>query len=225
MEITIHRGDCRQLLKQLETESVDAFVSDPPYGIELNLGTSRQPRRILGDGRDEAKRLWRGFLPEAYRAAKPNTAHAFFGTWKSIWIRDLLAEHFAVKGCVVWYKNTWGLGYYLRPRWELLWLCHKGKPPRPWKAMPDVWQHARDHRLMHPCQKPVDLLRQAIRLVVPPEHRQGRPLICDPFAGIFSTAVAAVEEDCRFVGFERDARYVKMGQARVARALREAAAS
>ncbi len=101
-----------------------------------------------------ARQLWKNFLPHAERIAKPNTAH-LFGTWKSTWIKDLLAEHFDVKGCIVWYKSTWGLGYYLRPRWELAWYCHKGKPPIPAKAMPDVWEHRRDGRLLHPCQKPI----------------------------------------------------------------------
>lgn len=217
------RGDCRAKLARMASESVDAFVTDPPYGIELCLNWTRQKKVVIGDGRHEAPKLWREFLPHAARLAKPNTAHVFFGCWGSTWIKDLLAEHFTVKGCIVWYKNNWGLGYYLRPRWELAWYCHKGKPARPAKAMPDVWPHARDHRLLHPCQKPVALLRQAIRLCLPPEHRSARkpPLICDPFAGIGSTAVAAVEEGVSFLGVEVAANYVKLARQRIARARAE----
>lgn len=226
MEHVIHRGDCRRHLARMADASIDAFVTDPPYGIELSLHTlPGRPRSIAGDGRHEARKLWADFLPHAARVAKPDSAHLFFGTWKSIWIEGLLREHFAVKGCVVWYKNTWGLGWHLRPRWELAWYCHKGKPPIPAEAMPDVWQHPRDHRLSHPCQKPVPLLRQAIRCCLPPERRDPArpPTVCDPFAGIGSTAVAAVEEGVGFVGMELDPRYVRLARDRVHTALAAAA--
>ena len=64
-----------------------------------------------------------------------------------------------------------------------------------------------------PCQKPVPLLRACIRLVAP---RGGH--ILDPFAGIGSTGVAAVEEGCAFTGIELDPRYVKLSRARVVEA-------
>jgi DNA modification methylase len=213
--IQIFRGDCRPRLRAMPPESIDSFITDPPYGIELGLGYKHARNVVLGDGRREAPRLWAEFLPEAHRLARPDTAHLFFGTWKSIWMRQLLEDSgFDVKGCVVWYKNTWGLGWYLRPRWELIWYCHKGKPPLPDKAPPDVWEHARDHRPRHPCQKPVELLRRAVRFTCP-----ARGTVCDPFAGIFSTAVAAALEGRSFIGMERDPRYVKLGRARVAAAL------
>jgi site-specific DNA-methyltransferase (adenine-specific) len=223
MDAQIIRGNCLHHLSRLADDSVDAFVTDPPYGIELQLGTSRNPRRIAGDGRLEARKLWRDFLPHAHRLAKPDTAHHFFGTWKSIWIADLLAEHFAIKGCIVWYKRPFGLGYYLRPQWELAWYCHKGKPPRPAKAPSDVWEHARPARPLHPCHKPTDLLRRAIRQVLPPECRDpaAPPLVVDPFAGIGSTAVAAVQEHVRFLGIEIDPRYATLARQRIAAAQAE----
>lgn len=207
----IIRGDCRLRLPSVADESIDAIVTDPPYGINLQLRSNRaRPLSIAGDGRGEARRLWQGVLPHLARIARPDTAHLFFGTWKSIWIKELLEEHFTVKGCVVWYKNTWGYGWHLRPRWELIWLCHKGNPPVPKKAPPDVWEFKRDHRLLHPCQKPVALLRAGIRLVAPHGGK-----ILDPFAGIGSTGVAAVEENCGFLGIEVAARYAQTANLRI----------
>jgi adenine-specific DNA-methyltransferase len=215
----IHRCHCLTLLSKLPDESIDSFVSDPPYGINLKLRWNRDAGlSIKGDRAHQARQLWADFLPQAARIAKPNTAHLFFGTWKSIWIKDLLEKHFAVKGCIVWKKNTWGLGWYLRPRWELIWLVHKGTPPIPDPAPPDVWEHARDHRLKHPCQKPIELLRRAVAFTCPPGGT-----VCDPFAGIFSTAVAALLEGRNFIGSEIDARYCTLGRRRVAQTLRELA--
>jgi DNA modification methylase len=209
------RGDCLRVLKLLPDKSVDAFATDPPYGIELRR-FGRKERAIAGDGRIEAQRLWESFVPEAYRAAKDDTAHAFFGTWKSPWMLDILRASFEVKACVIWHKSIWGLGYWVRPQWELFYLCTKGKPRLPAKAEPDVWKFGNVHRPQHPCQKPVELMRRVVKLVAP-----SGGLIVDPFAGIFSTGVAAVMEDCRFLGVERDARYCRMGRARINQAIKE----
>lgn len=217
MPVRFLRGDCLTHLRRLPDASVDATVTDPPYGIDLAQQYRGRRHVIRNDRPARARWLWEQFLPEVARAARPDTAHLFFGTWKSIWMRELLDEHFTVKGCIVWYKNTWGLGWHLRPRWELIWYCHKGKPPVPELAPPDVWEHARDHRPAHPCQKPVDLLRRAIRLVAP---RGG--LILDPFAGIASTGVAAVGEGCSFLGFEISPKHHRLGRRRLAEAVKMA---
>src|SRR5688500_13566993 len=88
------QGDEVEALRRLPDGSVDAFVSDPPYGIRLALKWNRRrPLGIAGDGPAEARRLWRAFVPEAARAARPDSAHVFFGTWKSPWIHQVLARH------------------------------------------------------------------------------------------------------------------------------------
>lgn len=213
--ITLLRGDSVQRMRQLPSESIDSFVTDPPYGIDLRLKGSRsRPATILGDGKAEAIQLWKRWLPEAARVAKPNTAHLIFGSWKSLWMRELIERYFAVKGCIVWDKKCIAMGYWVRPRWELIWLCHKGKPAKPAKAPADVWQICRELKPKHPCQKPVPLLRECIRLVCPPGG-----LVADPFAGIASTAVAAIAEHRSFWGCELDLPHHKLGQRRIADAL------
>jgi site-specific DNA-methyltransferase (adenine-specific) len=211
------RGDALRLLRALPDESVDSFVSDPPYGISLKLGTTSNlglARSIAGDGPAEARQLWRAWVPEAYRAAKPNTAHLIFGTYKSPWMHRVLSKHFAVKGCIVWDKRQISLGYYLRPRWEMIYLCHKGKPPKPVPAPADIWTVNRQHRPLHPCQKPIDLMQKAVVYACPPGG-----IVVDHFAGIASTGVAALLEGRRFIGAEIDPRHHKLGTRRLRDAL------
>ncbi len=203
----LYRGDSLRLLAATPAESVDAVVTDPPYGIALQLNTRPDGRRrIAGDGRAEARRLWERWVPEAWRVARPDTAHVVFGTWKSPWMLDVLSAHFAVKGCICWDKRRIGIGFHLRTRWELAYFCVKGKPPRRSKSESDLWECSRPHRPRHVCEKPVDLLRRAVRLVTDPGM-----LVMDPFAGIFSTGVAAVLEGRRFVGGEIDPAYWRLG--------------
>jgi site-specific DNA-methyltransferase (adenine-specific) len=205
------RGSAPRVLAELPDASVDAFVTDPPYGIELRLGTRAADRNsIVGDGRLAARRLWRATVPQMFRVAKPDAAHLVFGTYRSPWMFDLLSRRFRVAGCVVWDKRIIGLGHLLRPRWEMIYLCVKGRPPRRGTAPAHVWEQARLIKTRHPCEKPVPMLRRAVRLTTAPGG-----LVCDPFAGIASTGVASLEEGCRFLGVEIGRRHWQLGQARL----------
>ena len=205
------RGEAVSTLKKLPDESIDAFVTDPPYGIELNLKTiPGRCTKIVGDGKAEARELWRRWVPEAYRVAKPDTAHVVFGTYKSPWMYETLAAHFDVKGCIVWDKGRMGMGYHLRQQWEMAYFVTKGRPIRRDAATRDIWRVMKLGRVRHPCEKPVELLRRAVRLV-----SVAGQLICDPFAGIFTSGVASMLEERRFIGVEIDKRFVKLGRDRL----------
>lgn len=63
----------------------------------------------------------------------------------------------------------------------------------------------------HPTVKPVDVMRWLVRLVT----RQGG-LVLDPFCGSGSTGIAALREFNRFIGIEREAKYVEIARRRIA---------
>ncbi len=65
----------------------------------------------------------------------------------------------------------------------------------------------------HPTQKPVRLLRYLIRAYSRPGD-----LIVDPFAGVGSTAVAAIKEGRRFAGCDAAQPYVDLARKRIAEA-------
>jgi site-specific DNA-methyltransferase (adenine-specific) len=58
-------------------------------------------------------------------------------------------------------------------------------------------------------------MRWLVRLVTPPGG-----LVLDPFTGSGSTGIAARLEGARFLGFEREASYVKIAKARISAALK-----
>jgi site-specific DNA-methyltransferase (adenine-specific) len=62
----------------------------------------------------------------------------------------------------------------------------------------------------HPTVKPTALMRYLCRLVTPPEG-----IVLDPFMGSGSTGKAAMLEDFRFIGIERDPEYYKIAEARI----------
>ncbi len=65
-------------------------------------------------------------------------------------------------------------------------------------------------RNTHPTVKPLALMRWIVRLICPP----GGTML-DPFTGSGSTGAAALLEARRFIGVERDERYVRIARARI----------
>lgn len=63
----------------------------------------------------------------------------------------------------------------------------------------------------HPTLKPIELLRWLLRLSTQPGAA-----ILDPFCGSGSTGCAAIVEQRKFIGIEREAEYVELARARVA---------
>jgi DNA modification methylase len=120
--MTLHCGDSFAYLQTLPDNSVDAVVTDPPYG----LGTPPDPATVLAawldTGHHEVKgggfmgKAWDAFVPqpafwkEVYRVLKPGGhVAAFFGTrtydWGAVAIR---LAGFEIRGSLVW---TFGSGF------------------------------------------------------------------------------------------------------------------
>jgi site-specific DNA-methyltransferase (adenine-specific) len=74
-----------------------------------------------------------------------------------------------------------------------------------WKIRPESAR-----RVGHPAPFPLDLARRAIRL-----YTFTGDVVLDPFIGSGTTAVAAVETDRRYVGFEIEPAYVRLAEDRI----------
>jgi site-specific DNA-methyltransferase (adenine-specific) len=196
-DATLYLGDATEIVPCLS--GFDTVVTDPPYGISL-APQRKITKAIANDGREEAQALWRSVLNSIYPTLPDNTAHIFWTGWSETWTKDLLAEWFTVKSCIVWAKNMWGIGYYTRPQHEFAWYCHKGKPPLPETPDSDLWNVPKIQAPIHSCEKPVPLLSRCIRLT-------GGNVVLDPFMGVGSTGVAAVKAGKGFIGIEMDPHY------------------
>ena len=62
----------------------------------------------------------------------------------------------------------------------------------------------------HPTVKPIKLMRWLIRLVTP---KGG--IVLDPFLGSGTTACAALEEKCGYIGIERENEYLQIAKSRI----------
>jgi DNA modification methylase len=69
---------------------------------------------------------------------------------------------------------------------------------------------AKPRRNYHPTVKPIALMRHLVRLVTP-----GDGVVLDPFTGSGTTGCAAMLEQRRFVGIERERPYFAIAEARI----------
>lgn len=193
--VTVYHGDCLEVMPQLEAGSVDAVVTDPPYGISHSShhGASWQDTTIHGDSdpyiRNQALKLWLA-VPQAV-----------FGTWKTPPIEG-------VRGVLVWDKGpAFGMGdlaFPWKPSWELIYIAGDGWNGRRDEGVlrGDICVSWESRGRKHPHQKPVGLLRRILAKLP-----KGMKII-DPFAGTGTTGVATLREGMRCTLIEIEQRYI-----------------
>jgi adenine-specific DNA-methyltransferase len=82
--------------------------------------------------------------------------------------------------------------------------------PRVWD-IPNV-KHNHPEKLEHPCQFPVELAQRCVLAFSDPGD-----LVFDPFAGVGSSAIAALMHERRFLGIELDSAFSQTARERIGR--------
>ena len=216
-ENTIIHADSLTVLREMETESVDAIITDPPYGINYVSQTGASIKN------DKSPFIW--FLYDAFRVLKPGESGrgslVCFTRWdvEQTFIDAMKLAGFQVKSEVIWDKVYHGMGdtkAAFAPSHENIVFAVKGKFNFPEHRPKDLvtFQKINSSQMIHPTEKPVGLLASLITSVTKPGD-----LILDPFAGSGSTLVAAKKTGRRFIGVELDGQYHQIAQRRVEEAV------
>jgi hypothetical protein len=192
--VTLHLGDCREILPTLPTRA-DAVVTDIPYEVSQESGGLRE----LDYGEwDAAGATEMAFSALATLADVP-TILAFCEYRQLSGLYELFKDRSA--RAVAWVKTnpTVMNGQHLfLPALE---LGYYGKLPGAWfggNCVRSVWHGPAPTEREHPTQKPLGLIKWAVLNTVAPGA------VClDPFMGSGTTGVAAVQLGRRFVGIER----------------------
>ena len=95
---TLHVGDCRDVMRAMEPESIDSIVSDPPYGLSF-----------MGKGWDHGVPGVE-FWAEAFRVAKPGAHLLAFGGTRTYHRLAVAIEDagWEIRDCVMW---VYGSGF------------------------------------------------------------------------------------------------------------------
>lgn len=198
--IVIYHGDCREILPSLKA---DVVVTDPPYGMNWNVDTSR----FSGGNSDSVFRRGGGRSDRAAVHAddEPFDPSPFLSFDEAILFG---CNHFAARlpvgTTLVWIKRfDEGFGSFLSDA-ELAWMkgghgvyCYR-----------DTSMSGEARTRAHPTQKPLPLMRWCI------EKTTGGTIL-DPFMGSGTTLRAAKDLGRRAIGIEIEERYCEIAAKRL----------
>jgi site-specific DNA-methyltransferase (adenine-specific) len=221
--VAIYHEDAVAFLRGLSASSVDVIVTDPAYSgmnQRLKLGSGKIIGRYKEAGQEGAKWFeefhdtadnYRAFLEQCFRVLRPDRhIYLMFDSFSLLTLGPLVREVFEVKNILCWDKANIGLGHYFRRRHEFIVFASKGKRALNLKSIPDVWKVRRIVKAGYPTQKPTELFELMLK-----GSAGGGSVVCDPFLGSGSSAIAALRCGCKFVGCDISARSMEFSRARV----------
>ena len=206
--ISLFQDDAINFLKNLPSASVDVIITDPAYSgmnQKLKLGSGKIIGKYADAGKSEAKWFeefhdteenYKTFLKECYRVLRNNRhIYIMFDSFSLLTLAPIAREIFEVKNLLCWDKANIGLGHYFRRRHEFILFASKGKRPLNSKNIPDVWKIKRVNASQYPTQKPTEVFELMLKGSAEKDF-----VVCDPFLGSGSSAIAAIKSNCKFLG-------------------------
>lgn len=197
MNYELHLGDCVALMQDMDDQSVDAAIFDPPYG-------NNTPYASYEDTPEKLAELVADFMPHVLRVAKRVLITCGVANIqiypKADWVLSWNTP--AGAGSGVWGFCCWQpvLAYGKDPYLQ----ANLGR--RPDSLTMTVASEHNDH----PCPKPLNVMRWLVRRGSLPGET-----VFDPFMGSGTTGVACRMEGRGFVGIELDPAYYVIAQKRV----------
>ena len=206
----VYFDDCFNIIEQLDDNSLDLVVTDPPYGD--NIAYSRNHDKPILNNEDESINY--RFMDVIYDKMKMNTAmylftnHVFVDKLKQYGI----SKGFNYRALCVLVKNNFGLGYYFRPQYELCLVFEKGVVKHNTLNMSNVWfmDHPKYTLESHPHEKDLDIISKIIL-----HSSKENDLVFDGFMGSFTTAIACINTNRNFIGTELDKKYYDVGDKKI----------
>lgn len=224
----VHIRDCVKGMAKLAHDFVDLIFADPPYNLGVNYGNGATIDRhdaYYDWCADWGRATWRILKPGGALYLMQYPEHCAY------LLPRLRALRFTFQRWIVWHYPT-NIGQspdnWTRSHRAILFLTKGDKPayfdgladPQPYrnpndkriqenlKSRPgvvpyDVWtqynlvKNVSTDKTCWPNQIPVALVERIIKVSCPPDG-----LVCDPFMGSGTTAVAAAKNGRRWIGFD-----------------------
>lgn len=222
------RADSRDIIKKIPDNSIDFILTDPPYNLgQHSTGNIPLPGRSAMNN-DVAEWDMIDFNPEEWadefiRILKPTGNLFIFTSYNQLgrWYK-CLDHRFDTSNFMIWHKTNpapkiFKAGFL--NSCEMIFTCWNKK--HTWNFISQAEMHnfiqspicmppERLKEPKHPAQKPVSILKKMIEIASNKDD-----IIFDPFMGVGSTGVAALELDRRFIGVELDVSYFAAAKKRI----------
>jgi site-specific DNA-methyltransferase (adenine-specific) len=213
-------GDCVERLAELEDDSVDCILTDPPYGYNYLSKSKKLPLVRIANDRADAYPLQDRALAAAYPKLKDGAWAFIFTNWQCYApTAAIVSKYLAIKNVLIWQKNAWSRGD-LKGNWgyehEFIIAARKGATrvrrflhgKREGNVLP--FKKVPTQAMQHPTEKPVELLTYLIERVTQPGE-----VVLDMFAGVGSTGVAAQKAGRRSIMIELQAEWAQVAAERL----------
>ena len=213
----LYHGDCLDIMREIESDSIDCIITDPPffmpavhYQSRISWGRSFFDLSILGHFFYTLCNEWKRLLHETGHvmcfcndASYPVLYPAAYGLW--YFTRAL-----------IWNKTRIGLGKIFRHQYEMiLWASNQNAYiHNDGKVHADILDHkptlSRDR--LHPVEKPQTLFDEILN-VISCENQT----ILDCFVGSGTTLSACEISQRRWIGIEMSKKYCDIAVERIKR--------
>lgn len=224
-QIKLYNQDCIDGTKTLADNSIDLIVTDPPYpttargnagnsGGMLQKKINRQGRVFTHNNIDVSE-----YAGEFYRILKEQT-HCYVMTNHVNLYKMLTAFQdagFKFTKCLIWDKGNKIMGQYYMSQFEYILFFRKGKAKKinhcgtsDILSISNKKTKGVDGKNLHDTEKPVELMKTLIE-----NSSNVEDLVLDPFVGIGASALACLESDRNFIGFELDKDYYDISLNRI----------
>jgi site-specific DNA-methyltransferase (adenine-specific) len=210
--------DAVSWLRDRPSESVDLLITDPAYeSLEKHraVGTTTRLKHSKASSND-----WFAIFPnarfgelfaEVFRVLKPHTHFYLLCDAETMFVAKPEAERVGFKFWkpLVWDKQTIGMGYHYRARYEFILFFEKGKRRLNDLGIADVIPVPRI-RGGYPAEKPPEVSEVLIAQSTKPGE-----VVADPFMGSGSVGVAAARLGRRFLGNDLNPEAVRIAGERL----------
>jgi site-specific DNA-methyltransferase (adenine-specific) len=222
----VYNQDCIQGMQQIEPESVDLLLTDPPFGINFHKVGSQYNRKQKELGRmysEVQEEDYYGFtlswLQIAWKAMKPSASGFIFSGWNhlNVILNALDKLGFRVVNHLIW-KYQFGVytkKKFVTSHYHILYftkLLRKNDKVRTFNRIPefssspgklyfeDVWRINRDYQKggeKTPTRLPLAVTDKCVRI-----GSNENDLILDPFLGSGSVILSCIRHNRNYLGFE-----------------------
>jgi site-specific DNA-methyltransferase (adenine-specific) len=233
--ITIYHGDCREVLPELEPQSVTLLWTDPPYG-HSNFDNDLQSSRIGVKGaRQEIAEPIANDSPELMREVVDAALLHAVSLLRAdccccccccggggprptfAWVAERMDNHgLSFFHAVIWDKSARGngLGWRFRRNYEMVMVAHRTGGRLAWAnsdvAVANIQRDMPVRDRAHPNEKPEGLVAGFIDWTT-----IAHDLVLDPFMGAGTTLVAAKNLGRRAIGIEIEEKYCEIAAKRL----------
>ena len=214
----IYNEDCIEGMKNISDNSIDLIVTDPPYLVKYKTGRRKDKshkftKEILNDDNEQ---LLKDYIKECHRIMKNDTAmYMFCSSNKVDFFKQELEKYFTIKNMIIWVKNNHTAGDLQSAfgrKYEIVFLVNKGRSKFNGTRLTDVWEFKRvaGKGQLHQNQKPVEMIEQCIE-----KHSNENDVVFDGFMGSGTTAIACINTNRNYIGFELDEEYYEISIKRI----------